>query len=92
MGSVEIDIYGMKYTIKGDADPEYVKQLARFVDDRMRSAARHSQSAVGAQRIAVLAALNIADELHKLKRRHQEVENMVREKTGDLFDILQDES
>ena len=87
MRSTEVEIYGMTYTIKGDSDPEYVRQLARYVDDRMRSAARHSSPSMGVQKVAVLAALNIADEFHKLRSRQQDIEKMVMDKTGDLFDI-----
>lgn len=90
MDSVEVEIFGGKYTVKGDADPEYVRQLARYVDDKMRMLARKSPSTSNPQKIAVLAALNIADELHKARRRHREMEDMVRQKTGDLFDTLEE--
>ena len=86
--SVDVDIFGGTYSIKGDADPEYVRQLARFVDEKMRSLAQRSPSTVSAQRIAVLAAVNMADELFRLKNRQRKVEEMVEKKTGDLFDML----
>jgi len=92
MRETAVEIYGSSYVIRGEADPEYVRQLARFVDEKMRALARRSPSAIGAQKIAVLAAFNIADELYKLRRRQGDVEKMVREKTGDLFDLLQDEA
>lgn len=91
MDSTEVDIFGSPYTVKGDADPEYVRQLARFVDEKMRTLARKAPSSVSAQKIAVLAAINIADDLFKLRRRQQDVENLIEKKTGDLFDLL-DES
>ncbi len=86
--NVDVEIYGGTYSVKGDADPEYVRQLARFVDEKMRSLARRSPSTVSAQRIAVLAAVNIADELFRLKNRQRKVEEMVHKKTGDLFNML----
>ena len=89
MRDIEVDIYGSPYIVKGDADPEYVRQLARFVDEKMRSVARKGPATANTQKVAVLAALNIADELYKLRRREGEVERMVRDKTGDLFDLLQ---
>jgi cell division protein ZapA len=88
MKSADVEIFGTSYTVKGDADPEYVLQLARYVDDKMRSLQRKSPPTASAQKIAVLTAVNIADELFKLRRRQAEVENMVQRKTGDLFDIL----
>jgi cell division protein ZapA len=86
--SVDVEIFGGTYSIKGEADPEYVRQLARFVDEKMRSLAQRSPSTVSAQKIAVLAAMNMADELSRLKNRQRKVEEMVHKKTGDLFDML----
>lgn len=86
--SVDVEIFGGTYSIKGEADPEYVRQLARFVDEKMRSLAQRSPSTVSAQKIAVLAAMNMADELFRLKNRQRKVEEMVHKKTGDLFDML----
>ena len=88
MKSVEVEIFGGTYTIKGDSDPEHVRALARFLDEKMRAAARSSPSTIGAHKIAVLAALNIADELFSLRTRQKDVDNMIRRKTGDLFDLL----
>ena len=86
--SVDVEIFGGTYSVKGDADPEYVRQLARFVDEKMRSLAQRSPSTVSAQRIAVLAAVNMADEVFRLRNRQRKVEEMVEKKTGDLFDVL----
>ena len=86
--SVDVEIFGGTYSIKGEADPEYVRQLARFVDEKMRSLAQRSPSTVSAQKIAVLAAVNMADELFRLRNRQRKVEEMVHKKTGDLFDML----
>lgn len=91
MNTVEVEIFGSTYTVKGDTDPAYVRDLARYVDERMRSLSRKSPHAIGVQKIAVLAALNIADELFKLRRRGQDVDKMIVEKTADLFDLLKDE-
>jgi len=88
MDNPEVEIFGTRYTIKGGADPEYVRRLAAYVDDKMRSAAESAPRNLPALKIAVLAALNIADELHKSRKHQQDVENMVRDKTGDLFDLL----
>lgn len=86
--SVDVEIFGGTYSIKGEADPEYVRQLARFVDEKMRSLAQRSPSTVSAQKIAVLAAVNMADELFRLRNRQRKVEEMVHKKTGDLFEML----
>ena len=63
---VKIEIYGQTYHIAGDLKPEYVEQLAEYVDGKMREVAR-STGTVDSVRVAVLAALAIADELHALQ-------------------------
>jgi len=66
--------------------------LAKYVDEKMQAVADKAPQGVPVHKIAVLAAMNIADELHNIRTHHQEVEKMVRDKTGDLFDLLGKES
>ena len=67
--SVSVDIYDQIYHLRG-IDPAYIEQLARVVDTKM-----HAVSAMGntvdSLRVAVLAALNIADELETLRSRYE---------------------
>jgi len=63
---VHVEIFGQDYAVRGGDDPGYVEKLAAFVDDRMKEISRTS-GAVDSLRIAVLAALNIADERFQLK-------------------------
>ncbi len=60
---VEIEIYGQKYRIrvKGEEDEKYISHLTSYVDQKMREVAVKSKS-VDVLKVAVLAALNIADE------------------------------
>jgi len=90
MRSTEVEIFGRTYVIKGDADPDYVRLLAKYVDDKVRVADESSPEGAGIQKLAVLAAINIADELHKTQLKLQELEKLVRDKTGDLFALLED--
>lgn len=87
MKDTEVEIFGTRFTIKGEADEEYVRQLARYVDDKMRTLSRKSPI-YGAHRVAVLTALNIADELFRLRRHQEDVDELIRKKTGDLFEML----
>jgi cell division protein ZapA len=64
--SVRVSIFGQTYTIKGDAPPEYIEKLADYVNSKMEEVSAHKMSASPAQ-IAILVALNIADEFHQLK-------------------------
>jgi cell division protein ZapA len=63
---VQVEIFGQTYSVKGGADPGYVEQLAAHVDQQMREVSR-SGGSVDSVRIAVLAALNIADECFRLR-------------------------
>lgn len=64
-GLVPVQIFGQRYPIRSALDPQYVQELASYVDERMRAAA--DQSPAGdSLRLAVLAALNIADEAFRI--------------------------
>lgn len=63
---VQVDIHGHRYSVRSELDPKYVHELAHFLDDKMRAAARELASA-DPLRIAVIAALNLADELYRAR-------------------------
>ena len=82
---VHVDIQGQRYAIRSALDPKYVADIAAFVDQRMDLAGRELATA-DAMRIAVVSALNIADELFRarqespdgvLQARAAEIERMV---------------
>jgi cell division protein ZapA len=64
---VRVDIFDQAYNLRG-TDPEYILKLAEYVDEKMRAVAKQTNT-VDSSRLAVLAALNIADEYHLLKRK-----------------------
>jgi len=64
--SVRVEIFDQAYNLRG-SDAEYIVKLAEYVDAKMRAVAEQTQT-VDTARLAVLAALNIADEYHLLKR------------------------
>ncbi len=63
---VPVDIHGQRYPIRSGLDPEYVARLATYVDEKMRAAAESTPTG-DSLRLAVLAALNIADELFRCR-------------------------
>ena len=65
---VHVEIFGQTYTLRAGTEPGYVEELARYVDQQMREVSR-SGPAVDSVRIAVLAALNIADECFQARGR-----------------------
>ncbi len=68
-----VSIYGEEYALKGDLPEEVVVALAHHVDSRMRILASKSPHHLNATRLAVLAALNLAEELFSLQNNHQEL-------------------
>jgi len=68
--SVRVEIFDQAYNLRG-SDPEYILKLAEYVDSKMRAVAEATNT-IDTVRLAVLAALNIADEYHLLKKKQQE--------------------
>ena len=66
--SIRVEIYDQNYHLRG-TDPEYIQDLAEYVDSKMRLISQQAAT-VDSLKVAVLAALNIADELHVLKRKY----------------------
>ena len=87
---VEVEIYGKRYALKGSDDPGYVESLAAHVDRRMREIAA-TTSTVDSLKVAVLAAVNIADEYFRLKLAGEAIEDRMAEMT-DQISLLLDES
>jgi cell division protein ZapA len=92
VSSVRVEIYDQAYNLRG-TDPEYIFKLAEYVDSKMRAVAEQT-STVDSLRLAVLAALNIADEYHILKRKYEAIANDVNQRanhlSGALDEVLQD--
>jgi cell division protein ZapA len=64
--STTVEIFGQTYNVRGEGDPNYLTELARFVDSRMREVAAEVAT-VDPVKIAILAALNIADEFSRYR-------------------------
>ena len=65
--AVRVEIFDQAYNLRG-SDPEYILKLAEYVDSKMRAVAEATNT-IDTVRLAVLAALNIADEYHLLKKK-----------------------
>ncbi len=85
-GSIRVNIYDQIYNLRG-SDPEYITKLAEYVDLKMRSVAEQT-STVDSLRLAVLAALNIADEYHILKKKYDSISNDVTKRASNLAGAL----
>ncbi len=80
---VHVEIFGQTYAVRAGADAEYIQKLAAHVDEQMREVSR-SGGAVDSVRIAVLAALNIADECFRLRAAAQAGDSKLEEKARSL--------
>jgi cell division protein ZapA len=80
--SVRVEIFDQPYNLRG-TDPDYILKLAEYVDTKMRAVAQQS-STVDSFRLAVLAALNIADEYHILKRKYDSIAADYHRRANDL--------
>jgi len=87
MGSVEIHILGQKYTIKGDASEEYIKRLAAYVDEKLKEIHTANPN-ITPLKASILASLNIADELHRIRDEHDIVARNIEEKTNALTGLF----
>jgi cell division protein ZapA len=79
-----VSIRGRAFTIQSDEEEAYVRQLAAFVDEKM-SQVRSGGDSVG---VAVLAALHIADELHRLRREYAQLTSKIEALSRDLARTL----
>jgi cell division protein ZapA len=73
--------------MRGDLDQEYIQMLAQYLDTKMRSIAERTRT-VDTLRVAMLAALNVADEYHQLKARYDEVTQNLDQKVGECSNAL----
>jgi cell division protein ZapA len=85
---VKVEIYGQSYTMAGDLDEAYVQKLARYVDEKMSAVAAATQT-VDSVRVAVLAAMAIADELHTLRQEKGDRDENLRERAEQCLTILE---
>lgn len=85
--SVTVTVAGLKFQLKTEADEAYVKALAHLVNERVDEA-RQSARTAPTHQVALLAALNLADELLRTRRDSKAFKAKVREKSRTIIDIL----
>ena len=77
---IEVEIFGEKYVIRGEGTTEHILGLAHEVDSKMRLIAQRSPR-LSLHQVAILAALNLADEFVKLKEEQDALLQLLDEKT-----------
>ena len=85
--TIRVEIYNQTYNIRSDGDTEYIIQLAEFVDSRMREISSGTLT-VDSLKVAILAALHIADELHRLKNMHEQADSQLAARSSECAEML----
>jgi cell division protein ZapA len=85
---MKIQIYDQSYNVNADGNEEYLTELAAYVDGKMRSIAE-STHMVDSLKVAVLAALNIADETFSMRKRQQEIEGPLRQRVENCVSMVE---
>ena len=85
--TIRVEIYNQTYSIRSDGDTEYIIQLAEFVDGRMREISSGTLT-VDSLKVAILAALHIADELHRLKNLNEQADSQLAARSAECSEML----
>jgi cell division protein ZapA len=84
---IPVEIHGQRYPIRSGLDPEYVARLAAYVDEKIRVAADATPTG-DSLRLAVIAALNIADELFRCRDTTRARNGELAERAGEIERML----
>jgi cell division protein ZapA len=86
--SIRVEIYNQTYNIRSfEGDSEYITKLAEYVDGKMREISSKSLT-VDSLKVAILAALQIADELHRLKSLHEQADAQLASRSAECAEML----
>jgi cell division protein ZapA len=90
MSKISLNIFGRTYDVEvGSGDELLIYSLAEYVEQKLAEAQRDT-GIVDTQKLAILAALNIADELFRLKNSRENVSGILDKKADELIKILDD--
>jgi cell division protein ZapA len=85
---VKIQIYDQTYSFSADQDEEYLTKLAAYVDEKMRFVGESTRT-VDSLKVAVLAAMNIADEMFTIRDRQQEIDGPLRKRVEKCVALVE---
>ncbi len=84
---IEIEIFGERYIIKSNLDVIEVNRIAAYVDSKMKQI-KKSAPFISTSKIAILAALNVTEELFELLAQKEDMEHVVKQKSSKLLKLL----
>lgn len=87
--NTRVNIYGREYSIRGEGDPAYIAEIAHFLDMRMRQMTENV-AMTSTAKVAILASLNIIDELFSKTGQLEEMEDMHKMLLSSLADRIDD--
>ncbi len=85
--SIRVEIYNQTYNIRSDGDNEYIMRLAEYVDGKMREISSGTLT-VDSLKVAILAALHIADEFHQLKNLQEQTDAQLASRSAECAEML----
>jgi cell division protein ZapA len=88
--TTDVEIYGQRYAIRGEADENYIHRLASFVDGQMRHVAE-GMSTTTPSKLAVLTALNLAHQLFEAEKKRAQNEADVERRMASLVESIEEQ-
>ncbi len=85
--SIRVEIYNQTYNIRSDGDNDYILRLAEYVDGKMREISSGTLT-VDSLKVAILAALHIADEYHQLKNSQEQNDQQLASRSAEMTEML----
>ncbi len=85
--SIRVEIYNQTYNIRSDGDNDYILRLAEYVDGKMREISSGTLT-VDSLKVAILAALHIADEYHQLKNQQEQTDAQLSSRSAECEEML----
>jgi cell division protein ZapA len=86
--NVKVQIFGQVFPIQGDLDEAYMQKLAEYVDEKMHAIVKMTPT-VDTQKVAILAAMAIADELHSLRKERGDREELLKEQAERCLTLVE---
>lgn len=85
--TIRVEIYNQTYSIRSDGDNEYIQDLAEYVDSKMREISSGTMT-VDSLKVAILAALHIADEFYQLKHNQSQADLQLATRSSECSEML----
>lgn len=86
--TIEVEVYGQRFSLQGEADEKYFHELAQYVDGQMRLLSEKTTTATP-MKLAILAAINIADQLFQQERRRRAGEEEIERRAQGMLDSIE---